>query len=86
MKYKGIFKCVILSPQTLIYENEIQSIFLKGDQGEYELLAYHYPLLGVLKKGEIIINWNERISIQGGVIKFLANQCTIMVEEEIRRE
>jgi len=84
INYKGIFKCVILSPHSLIYQSEIQSIFLKGDAGEYELLAYHYPLLGVLRKGDIIINWNEKISIRGGVIKFFANECTIMVEEEIR--
>jgi len=84
INYKGTFKCVILSPHTLIYQNEIQSIFVRGDDGEYELLAYHYPLLGVLRKGDIIINWNERISINGGVMKFFANECTIIVEEEIR--
>jgi len=84
INYKGTFKCVVLSPHTLIYQNEIQSIFVRGDDGEYELLAYHYPLLGVLRKGDIIINWNERISINGGVLKFFANECTIIVEEEIR--
>ena len=84
INFKGIFKCVIMSPHTLIYQNEIQSIFLTGNDGEYEILAYHYSLLGVLKKGDIIINWNERIRVNGGVIKFFANECTIMVEEEIR--
>jgi F0F1-type ATP synthase epsilon subunit len=84
INYKGTFKCVILSPHTLIYQSEIQSIFVRGNDGEYEILAYHYPLLGVLKKGDIIINWNERISINGGVLKFFANECTIIVEEEIR--
>jgi len=84
INYKGTFKCVILSPHTLIYQNEIQSIFVRGDDGEYEILAYHYPLLGVLRKGDIIINWNERISVNGGVLKFFANECTIIVEEEIR--
>lgn len=84
INYKGTFKCVVLSPHSLIYQNEIQSIFVRGDDGEYEILAYHYPLLGVLRKGNIIINWNERISINGGVLKFFANECTIIVEEEIR--
>lgn len=83
VQYKGNFKCVVLSPNSLIYENEIQSLFLTGDQGEYELLAYHYPLLGVLKKSDIIINWNEKIPINGGVIRFFANECIILVEEDI---
>ena len=86
LKYTGNFKCIILSPHTLIYENEVQSVFLTGDKGEFELLAYHYPLLGVLKKSDVIINWKEKISIQGGVIRFFANECTIMVEEKIKKQ
>ena len=85
-RFGGNFKCVILRPRKLIYENEIQSIFLQGDRGEYEILAYHYPLMGVLKQGDIIVNWNEKIFIKGGVIRFFANECTIMVEESIKSE
>ncbi|MCA9399308.1 MAG: hypothetical protein KC618_06135 [Candidatus Omnitrophica bacterium] len=84
MKYIGSFKCVILSPNELLYQNEIESLFLTGDRGEYELLAYHYPLVGVLKKSDIIINFNESIPIKGGVVRFFANECTIIVEEEIK--
>ncbi|MBP9854360.1 MAG: F0F1 ATP synthase subunit epsilon [Candidatus Omnitrophica bacterium] len=87
VKYKGgNFKCIVLSPRRLIYEGEIRSLFLTGDRGEFEILAYHYPLIGVLKKGDIIINWNEKIFIRGGVIRFFANECTIMVEEPIKKQ
>ena len=85
-EFKGNFKCIILSPRELIYEKEIQSIFLTGDRGEYEILAYHYPLLGVLKRSDVIINWNEKIPIQGGIVRFYANECTIMIEEKIKNE
>ncbi len=85
-EFKGNFKCIILSPRELIYEKEIQSIFLTGDRGEYEILAYHYPLLGVLKRSDVIINWNEKITIQGGIVRFYANECTIMVEEKIKKD
>lgn len=81
MKYTGNFKCTVISPNRLIYQNDVQTVFLTGDRGEYELLAYHYPLIGVLKKSNIIINWKERVPIQGGVVRFFANECTIMVEE-----
>ena len=83
---KGNFKCVVLSPNSLVYQKEIYSIFLTGDRGEYEILAYHYPLLGVLKKGHIIINWEEKLSIGGGVIRFYANECTILVEEAMGKK
>jgi F0F1-type ATP synthase epsilon subunit len=81
MNFLGSFKCIILSPNSLIYENEVESVFLKGDRGEYELLAYHYPVLGVLEKSDVIINWKHKIPIEGGVVRFFANECTIMVEE-----
>jgi len=86
-KYQGgNFKCIVLSPRRLIYEGEIHSLFLNGDNGEYEIQAYHYPLMGVLKKGDIIVNWNEKIFIRGGVIRFFANECTIMVEESLQKQ
>ena len=80
---QGKFKCLVISPNNLIFEDEVSSLFLTGDRGEYELLPYHYPLLGVLKKGNIIIDWKKRISINGGVVRFYANECVIMIEEKI---
>ena len=82
MAYKGTFKCVIMSPRSLIYENEIHSIFLTGDRGEYEILAYHYPVLGILKQSQVVIDWKEAISIKAGIVRFFANECIIIVEEE----
>ena len=83
--YKGNFKCTILSPNDLIYEEQVQSLFLTGDAGEYEILAYHYPLIGVLKKGDVIVNWQEKVPIKGGVVRFFANECIILVEEELKK-
>ena len=83
--YQGNFKCTVLSPKNLVYENEVQSIFLTGDKGEYELLAYHYPLLGVLVEGDVIINGKQRIPISQGVVRFYANECTILVEEGMQK-
>ena len=78
---KGNFRCIILSPKNLVYENEVTSVFLQGDQGEFELLAYHYPLIGILIKGEIVIDLNKTIPIKSGIVRFYANECTILVEE-----
>jgi len=85
IKYTGNFKCIVISPNRIIYENEINSLFLTGDDGEFEILAYHYPLIGVLKKGDIVINGNMRLPINGGVVRFYANECTIMAEEPIKK-
>jgi F0F1-type ATP synthase epsilon subunit len=80
-RFKPTFKCTIISPNRVVFEREVESVFLTGDRGEYELLAYHYPLLGVLLKSDVVIDGKEAVSINGGVVRFFANECTIMVEE-----
>ena len=84
-EYKGTFKCVVLSPNSLIYESEINSLFLTGDRGEFEILPYHYPIVSVLAQGDIVINNKEKIAIAGGVMRFFANECTILIEESFKK-
>src|SRR5665213_2231865 len=78
---KNNFKCVILSPKNLIFEDEVNSLYIIGDRTEYELLAYHYPLIGLVQQGDIIIDWQRSIPIRSGILRFFANECTILVEE-----
>jgi len=79
--YKSTFKISIMTPEALLYQNEIESVFFTGDQGEYELLPYHYPVLGILTEGKIVINWRETVTIKFGLVKFFANDCVVLVEE-----
>jgi len=81
-QYKGQFRCVILSAKRLVLEEEVQSILITGDRGEYELLPYHYPLIGIVT-GDIVINWIKRLPVKGGVVRFFANECNIMIEEKV---
>lgn len=80
--YRMTFKCTIMTPDRLIYEKDVQSLFLTGDHGEYELLPYHYPVLGILQKGSIIIDWRESVDVISGILRFFANDCIVLVEQE----
>ena len=80
-KFKNNFRCVIISPKNLIFESEVNSLYIIGDRSEYELLAYHYPLIGLVRRGDIIIDWKKSIPISSGILRFFANECTILVEE-----
>src|ERR1017187_10807123 len=81
VKFKNNFRCVILSPKNLIFEDEVNSLYIIGDRSEYELLAYHYPLIGLVRQGDIIIDWKRTVTIRSGILRFFANECTILVEE-----
>jgi len=80
-EYRATFKISIMTPDGVLYQNEIESAFFTGDKSEYELLPYHYPVLGVLAEGNIIVNWREAIPIKFGILKFFANDCIVLVEE-----
>ena len=80
-KYIGTFRLSVMTPEALLYQGEVESAFITGDTGEYELLPYHYPVLGILGKGNIIINWREAVPVKFGLLKFFANDCVILVEE-----
>lgn len=80
-RYRATFKISIMTPEALLYQNEVESAFFIGDLGEFELLPYHYPVLGILKEGNIIINWKEAVPIKFGIVKFFANDCVVLVEE-----
>lgn len=79
--YKSTFKLSIMTPEALLYQGQVESVFFTGDRGEYELLPYHYPVLGILPKSNIIINWREAVPIKFGVVRFFANDCIVLVEE-----
>lgn len=83
--YISTFKLTIMTPDKLVYENEAHSVFITGDHGEYELLPYHYPVLGILKTGNIIVDWKESIAVKKGVIRFFANDCIMLIEQELEK-
>ena len=63
-----------------MFEGEVSSLFLRGDGGEFELLSYHYPVLSLLIRGEIIIDWRFTLSIKKGVVRFFQTDCVVMAE------
>ena len=79
--FVGTFRLSIMTPEALLYQGEIESLFVVADSGEFEILPYHYPVLAILKAGNIVINWSEYVPIKFGLLKFFANDCVILVEE-----
>ena len=75
------FRLQVMSLKRVLFNDDVLSIYLCGDEGEYELLAFHYPLMGTLVEGEIKIAGHASLGIRSGVIMFDNNKCTILVEE-----
>ena len=75
------FRLQVLSLRRLLFDGEVREVQLSGDEGEYELLAFHYPVLGALPGGEIKIADKGSIPLRAGVVMFQHNRCTIIIEE-----
>jgi F0F1-type ATP synthase epsilon subunit len=75
------FRVRVMSLRRVLYDGETTSVYLSGDEGEFELLAFHYSLMGALPEGDIKIAGHEDIHIRTGCVMFGENQCTIIVEE-----
>ncbi len=76
------FSLKILNPKHVVFEGQVSSVFLPGDAGEFELLAYHVPIISLLKEGDIIVDWKSRIPIKKGMIRFMDEECVILLEEQ----
>lgn len=75
------FSLKVLNPKHVVFEGAVNSLFLPGDAGEFELLAYHVPIISLLKEGEIVIDWKTRIPIRKGMVRFSNDECVILLEE-----
>lgn len=75
------FRLQVLSLVRTLFDGEVPSVYLFGDEGEYELLPFHYPLLGALPEGKLRIAGHDPIPIRAGAVLFEANRCIILVEE-----
>lgn len=76
------FTLKVLNPKQIVFQGEAESVFLPGDAGEFELLAYHAPILSLLKEGEIVVDWKTRIPIKKGMVRYLGGECVILLDEK----
>ena len=76
------FALKVLNPKQVVFDGQVRSVFLPGDAGEFEVLPYHAPIVSLLKAGEIVVDWQTRIPIRKGMVRFLADECVILLEQE----
>lgn len=70
-----------MSPRQVVFEGDAKSVFLPGDRAEFEILDHHAPIVSLLRRGAIAIDWEKRISVKRGIMKFDRNECLVLIEE-----
>ena len=72
----------ILTPEGTLFEGAAEAVFLPGMKGAFEVLPGHAPLISTLDRGEIVLRPEQRFPILRGVVKVLADEITVCVEEK----
>lgn len=77
------FECRINTPDETVYQGEVESLVLPGEQGSFGILYNHTPYMAVLGPGVIKIeeSGSERfIACGGGFAEIRDNSVTILAE------
>ena len=65
----------------MVFEGEAKSVFLPGDMAEFEIQDYHVPIVSLLRRGSVVVDWDKVVPIKKGMVKFDKNECMILIEE-----
>ena len=73
----------IVTPERLVYEDEVNSVNVPGIEGELGILPHHAPLLSILGFGELRIRKGgaeESFAIVGGFVQVRPDKVVVMAE------
>ena len=69
----------IINQAQVIFEGVANNVVLPGDYGEFEIMQFHWPIVSILIKGEIIID-NMGFPISKGIARFGEEKLVALVE------
>lgn len=79
---KTTYPVKVLNPKKVLFEGQATSVFLPGDLAEFEIMPYHAHIVSLLKEGDVVIDWKTRIPIKRGMVRFLGEECIVLLEEQ----
>jgi len=77
-------KLEVITPDTTLFEGEVELVQLPGLDGLFEILNTHAPMIAALGKGRIKFQQSDRkdqfLEINGGVLEVLHNKVLVLAE------
>ena len=69
----------IINQAQIIFQGVANNVILPGDYGEFEIMQFHWPIVSILVKGEIIID-DMGFPISNGIARFGEEKLVALVE------
>jgi F-type H+-transporting ATPase subunit epsilon len=76
-------KFKIVTPERVVFEEEVDQVTLPTQEGEITVLPHHIPLVAILKPGELWLkNGSEEIflAVSGGLIEVKKNEVAVLAD------
>jgi F-type H+-transporting ATPase subunit epsilon len=77
-----MLKVSVISPESILFEGEADSVVAPAYDGEVGILTGHAPMMAVLGKGELRLGTSggRRFNVEGGFLQVLNNEVRIVTE------
>ena len=79
--------CEIVTPERILYTNEVEFIVAPAADGEIGLLPLHQPLVSTLKAGEVRVRFDEKewewFAISGGYVQVHEDKAIILADDAV---
>lgn len=73
----------IVTPEKIAFEGEVESVFVPGALGQFEILNNHAPIISSLVEGEVKYTTAEgsnTIHVLSGFVSVKKNEVNVCVE------
>lgn len=79
----------IITPEKVVYRDEVQEVIAPTEKGEITILPNHINLLTKIEPGELIIkkgNGQQYLAITGGFLEVNKNKISILAEYAVKAQ
>lgn len=79
-----IMKLEILTPESVIYRGDVDSITLPGTLGSFQILNNHAPIISSLTKGKLSFSVSgevRQMDVTDGLVEMHNNKVTVCIDE-----
>lgn len=78
--------CEIVTPERIVYTNEVEMVVAPTIDGEVGILPLHAPLVTVLRPGELRVRYNgnkdvEWFAVSGGYLHVFQDKVIILADD-----
>ena len=78
-----MIQLTIITPDLKVFEGEVDSVILPGNQGQFQLLKDHAPMVSTLAKGDLFYEeagTKKSMIVDGGVVEVSKNKVLVLAE------